>query len=699
LLDLILPAVTSLLLLSIATYLWLKESFRQNAIFITFLALLSLLEITSRLPFLYPQQYIQYEKAYLFPESFLPFLILFFSFTYGRPYLFSGLSLTRKLCLSATVLFPAVLVFIPVDSLSYIPSDVQTERILFLGKIGYLYYVGFLLCFIIALVNIEAVFSATYSSIRKKMKTEIVGIGSILAVFIFYFSQGILFRTISLNLLPARSCILILSVIMIAYSRILAGATSDSLNIKISRFVLYRSLALLFVGIYFIFIGVLGEGIKHMDINFGRVLMVVMSFMTGMLAIIIFLSERLRRRIKVSINKHFYAQKYEYRNQWLQLSKRLAMCRNLNDVNNVVITTFIDSFGFNSAALYLRQESENAFKLYLNYDMSGIPVEIKISNGLTAYFVDKNRVLNPKDGEYTPTDEETGFLTGSNVGLAIPFITNEVIEGILICSDQIAPEVFIYEDYDLMKILARHATLSIVNFRLSEELAETREMAAVAKVSSFIIHDLKNRAYSLSLLLENAEKHIDNPDFQEDMILTVKNTTMAMKNIIERLKGIREMNTLERRSVDLSFFAKEIVNEMDMIYPDANIVFIGEPIYATVDAEEIKKVIVNMILNAVDALDGKGLVSITTGVNGNMAFISISDNGCGMTDEFIITSLFKPFKSTKQSGLGIGVYQCKQIIEAHCGKIDVISEPAKGTTFTIYLPGQTSPMGDNTGLE
>ena len=676
------------MLLMLAAYLWVRGGFAPNVSLLVLLLGLGLIEITACLPLLLPQLFARYEKAILLPESFLPMLLLFFSFTYARPYLFHGLSILKKTALACTIAFPAVVIACPPDKLLYIPPDVLAERVLFLGTVGYWYYIGMLLCIIASLVNIETVFASTYGTDRKKAKIELVGIGGILAVLIFYFSQGILFRTINLNLLPARSGILIVAALLIGYSRFSAGASSAPLNVKVSRYILYRSLTLLFIGIYFIFVAALGEGLRHMDIRFGRVLQVVISFLAGMLAVCVFLSERLRRRIKVFINKHFYAQKYEYRGQWLQLTKRLTLCRNLNDVNNVVITTFIDSFGFNSAAIYLRQKNENTFKLFLNYDMPGVAGELNISNDLASYFVGKDRVLNPDDGEYTPSEDEARFLAASRVGLAIPFIASEVIEGILICGNQIAPEIFNYEDYDLMKILARHATLSIVNFRLSEELAEAREMAAVAKVSSFIIHDLKNHAYSLSLLLENAEKHIGNPEFQEDMILAVKNTTLAMKNIIDRLKGIHEMNTLERRSVDLSLIAKETAEGISRISPDADICFTGEPVYAMIDAEEIKKVIVNIILNAVDASDGKGHVSVATGANGNRAFIRIADSGCGMTNDFIVTSLFKPFKSTKKTGLGIGLYQCRQIIEAHCGNIDVISEPDKGTTFTVLLPWQ-----------
>ena len=105
------------------------------------------------------------------------------------------------------------------------------------------------------------------------------------------------------------------------------------------------------------------------------------------------------------------------------------------------------------------------------------------------------------------------------------------------------------------------------------------------------------------------------------------------------------------------------------------------------DPEEINKVLHNFLLNACEALGGKGRIKVMSSkANGHQVVFSVSDNGPGMSQEFMENSLFQPFKSAKGKGLGIGLYQCKTIIEAHNGRIEVESEPGKGSTFTVYLP-------------
>jgi len=79
-------------------------------------------------------------------------------------------------------------------------------------------------------------------------------------------------------------------------------------------------------------------------------------------------------------------------------------------------------------------------------------------------------------------------------------------------------------------------------------------------------------------------------------------------------------------------------------------------------------------------------VRIQTLRQNGWAVLAIADNGCGMSPEFLSRSLFRPFQTTKKSGLGIGMFQSKMIVEAHKGKIEVESQTGKGTTFRIYLP-------------
>ncbi len=104
------------------------------------------------------------------------------------------------------------------------------------------------------------------------------------------------------------------------------------------------------------------------------------------------------------------------------------------------------------------------------------------------------------------------------------------------------------------------------------------------------------------------------------------------------------------------------------------------------DPAQIQKVVTNLVINAKEAGTPKGEIRVETVRRNGWVILSVADNGCGMSPEFIQRSLFRPFQSTKKKGLGIGMFHSKMIVDAHRGRIEVESEKGKGTTFRVWLP-------------
>jgi signal transduction histidine kinase len=106
------------------------------------------------------------------------------------------------------------------------------------------------------------------------------------------------------------------------------------------------------------------------------------------------------------------------------------------------------------------------------------------------------------------------------------------------------------------------------------------------------------------------------------------------------------------------------------------------------DQEQIVKVVTNLVINATEAVSDGGEIRVETQQNNGWAVLTVADNGCGMTPEFLNRALFRPFQTTKKKGFGIGMFQSKMIVEAHGGRIEVESELRKGTIFRVLLPIQ-----------
>jgi putative PEP-CTERM system histidine kinase len=622
------------------------------------------------------------QRLILFLQSLLPIVLLFYALTYARQWSGRAISPVWKAVLGAAFIFPVIVLVFPTGSFLYSP-DLQADKMLFLGRIGYGFYLGIMFYCILSLVNLEATFSSALDHDRWKIKFESVGMIGILAVLIFYYSQGLLYRTINMNLVPVRSGIVTIGALLVGYSKLFRG---NDVRIVVSRLVLYRSLTLVATGCYLLFLGLIGEGMRYLGVNVSRDLSIFVAFTSGILLLIVVMSGQLRRKFKVLISKHFFRHKHDYRTEWLRFTERLALCKSRVETHDAILTTFRQTFGLQGASLYLFDRSSKTFSLEATQNLPGRTLDLAGTLPIISYFTEKDRVFSSFNNEYVPTREEAEFIEKSGARQIVPLMENNDIEGLIVLGAQLVKERFTYEDYNLMKTFARQAVLSLLNMRLSEELAETREIAAVAKISSFVVHDLKNLVSTLSLLLSNAEQYMGDPGFQEDMIETMRNTLGKMQGLMQRLRGMPKKLEMKREQTDIAFLVREIVEDVRRTKPRTEILHRGCSVDAAVDVEEMKKVVLNLLLNALDASGDTGTVSVTTGRNGRSLYVKVEDGGCGMTQEFMNDDLFKPFRSTKKRGLGIGLYQCKQIVEAHHGSIGVESASGKGAIFTVSLP-------------
>jgi hypothetical protein len=467
--------------------------------------------------------------------------------------------------------------------------------------------------------------------------------------------------------------------------------------VVVSRQVFHRSFTLLGAALYLLVLGLLGQGVKYFHLPMNELLLFSLALLGGAVFLVLLASGKVHGRVKVFIAKHFYEQKHDYRDAWLGFSDALASCRGLDDVQETIVATYTRAFDLRFAALYLRKEARGRYALACASGREGLPDSLESSPGLLGYFTRTGRVLNPGDGEYAATPEEVAFLRDAGAWLVVPLMAGARVEALAVLGGQLVPQRLIYEDYDLMKIIGRQAALSLSNFRLSEELAENRELAAVAKVSSFVAHDLKNLAYGFSLMLKNAEEHIAERDFQRDLIESIRGAVARVSGMIGRLKTVPQRHELLAEAADVSLLARETVAEMRKL--KAAISFREEcaSAEAGVDVRQMKDVLLNLLLNACDAAGPDGAVTVRTGRRNGAIFLAVEDSGPGMTRDFIESQLFRPFRTTKEKGLGIGLYQCKQIVEAHGGTIEVESRGGEGTVFTVVLPGGRPPPGHEGG--
>ncbi|MBT1071813.1 XrtA/PEP-CTERM system histidine kinase PrsK [Pelotalea chapellei] len=626
-----------------------------------------------------PSQMFFWKKMSIIFEALLTPALLWFSLTYARQENPRSISPMMRALLAISPLFAIFAFFFPLSAFVYAP-DLGTEKILFLNNAGFIFYLFILIYLITALVNLEITLLNTTLTARWKIKFEVLGAGAFLAVLIVYYSHGLLFRTINMQLAPARGMVLIISLTMMIYSRMVRG---NAVKVYVSRKIAYRSVVLLSVGLYLVILGLFGEGMQHLGDGFQRALLLTLALVCGLALFTLLLSETAKRRVRLFVDRNFYQNKYDYRNQWLQFTDRLAASPTGDDLLSSIIIGFCDTFGMRTGTLFTLNQEGDSYLSTVNMRAPLRGCSFPVTDSIVVQLAGSRQI---SDLRHIPSvgsnEEQKTFFKEHQACFLIPLYSHDKMDGFIMLGNPLNDrEHYSHEDFDLMITLAKQASSALINLRLSHQLASSREMAALGKVSAFVMHDLKNQTSAISLMLSNAREHITVPEFQNDLLVSMEQTVFKMNALIMRLKHLPEKNDLQKTSVDLL----QIAHETAALVKGTNLQVTGTRVIAEADREELQKVVLNLVLNAVEATNGTETITVEVGEN-ETAYLKVSDKGCGIPEDFMRTALFSPFVSTKKKGLGIGLYQSKQIIEAHGGTIQVVSKLHKGSEFTVWLP-------------
>lgn len=638
------------------------------------------LELFDLMSLLRPEALPAWRRPAMFAEALLPLTWLGFSLTFARDLDRKSITPLQAASVLLALVLPGAALVYSVEAFYFSP-DFSVEHLLFLSRPAFVFYIGLVLVLILPLVNLEATLAATSHGLRWKVKLTLIGAGLVLAGLLFYFSQGLLYRTINMQLVPVRSAALLLGAALIGYS--LARRGGD-VRIRLSREMAFRSVVLLAVGAYLLGLGLLGEGLKHFGPDFPRALLAVIALLAGAGLAVVLLSESVKRKVRAFLIKHFYENKYDYRQEWQRFTERLSRARTREGLHTAVLGGFCDTFGMGRAALFLRDFESNALTCRSFLEMDRPETAFRLDHPLFAPMREQGWVLNLKQASCPAGDaDHEEFFARNNIVLMAPLIIGDDLDGFIALGNPMdKQESYGFEDFDLIKAMARQVALALLNFRLADQLAQAREMEALGKVSAFVAHDLKNHVYTLSLMLDNAEVHMRDPEFQQDMLQSLGNTVNRMKVLISRLKALPGTISLNTRLVDLRDLAEEAVRFVNT----APIPVAGAGVLVEADPEELRKVLLNLLLNALEATNNKGPVAVSVDSGPGEAGITVQDKGCGMDPEFLREGLFTPFRTTKPGGLGIGLYQSRQIVAAHGGRIDVHSQKGEGASFTVRLP-------------
>ena len=467
------------------------------------------------------------------------------------------------------------------------------------------------------------------------------------------------------------------------------------IDIFISRDVVLHSSLLLVAGGYLFVMAVIGYVINYMGGNWGATVQIILVVLSFALLATVLLSNAFRTKIKVFITKHFFANQFDYRVEWVKLTKWLTKAGNSSaDVHYAGLTGLLNAIQYDSGLLYKitkdGYEPIAAAAPRQNSKWAGeIISELVEYSGKNGWIID-TEAYSVKPFDYQGLKLNREALKEWGYQLFVPLLKDGGLWGFAVLASSEERKVSLnWEVKDYLKAVSEQVGTFIQHHEAAQVVAENAQFAAFNRMSAFVLHDLKNVLAQVDLILANAQQHKHNPEFINDTFETLEHTKSRMEKMLKQLTDKKAVE----EGVNSNFLLSEIIDNVvekrcSSILPIPKVHFVSEK-SVDLDKEKVGNVLFHLISNAQQATPETGHVDIVITVDADAQFqlVLIEDTGVGMEQTFVDERLFKPFDTTKgNAGMGIGAYDAKTYIESIGGKLTVQSEVGKGSCFTLYFP-------------
>lgn len=593
--------------------------------------------------------------------------------------------LRKKKWVFIAIIVIAVALAVGVMTAPSLPEDHSDsgEPVTPLGTLGYVSALYMLAVGVASLASLEQTLRGAEESVRWEIKFLLLGIALSFGAIIYVSSQVLLYTardaylsSQSLGIFPVIflvSCVLIFQ----AWRR-----SSGRSRVVVSQGAIYSSITLLSAGLYLIVSSLLARWISQFG-SFGLPAGAAVFLLSLLVLCAVLLGTEFRHRARKWIRRNLFAGRYDYRQFWIEATERIRSI-DTGEVACASLAELIDSaLGSMDIGVWLRAANENNLRLAAvrgaisDVSFSEIPISKKIQ-GLTEPTLVSE--LEQQEDLGLPPD----FLNRTKASLLVPLISSGRVVGLLTVGADRSGAPFDREAREFVRVLAVHAANELHKLELLSHLVEAKEAAAFRNFSVFLLHDLKNFSSTLSLIGKNAARHRGNPDFQHDALQSVSDISEKMKRLCNSLRSFSSSLASNKKLDDITDIVRRTADGLETSLSSRLQLDLDEIPPLLIDGEEIVRVIQNLLINAHEACH-EGTIRLSAKCQGNFAVVSVCDTGKGIPREFM-DRLFQPFQTTKADGLGIGLFHCRKIIEAHDGTIHVESTEGKGTSIRFRLP-------------
>ncbi len=539
---------------------------------------------------------------------------------------------------------------------------------------------------VLGFLTVEQIVRNSTPEQKRVLKPFLWTIAAIFGYDLFVFADAVLVKSIDANLWTARGAFAALAVPVLLIS---AKRHPDwTRTLFISREVVFYSTTLTGVGLYLIAMALAGVVIRQEGGEWGGI--VQLGFFVAALVVLglVLSSARLRAAGRRFITTHFYRHQYEYRDEWLGLIRTLSVSDRELPLDQRSIKALADIADSPGGQIWL-EKGAGRFEPFASWQAAFPTTEYARDSALPQFLREQGWVLDSAEHDRDPERYNHAFRDQPEQlppeSVIVPLFHQNELLGIVRLIRPERMRQLNYEDHDLLKTAGRQVAAFLAHDLAMEQLAQTRQFEAYNKLSAFVMHDLKNLLSQQALLVENAKKHQHRPEFVADMIKTVDHGVQRMRRLLRQLE--RDASGTQEQRVELNALVQDAVAvcaRNGKVVPS----FSGHrPTWVHAQPDRLASVIGHVIANAQEATQPGDSIDVSIAEHEGRALIEVRDSGVGMSEEFIRRRLFKPFDTTKgASGMGIGVYQAREVVRSLGGDMTVKSNVGAGTTVSISLP-------------
>jgi putative PEP-CTERM system histidine kinase len=459
----------------------------------------------------------------------------------------------------------------------------------------------------------------------------------------------------------------------------------------VSRQVTFYTASLIGAGSYMIAMATIAFLIRSAGGEWGPHLQVLFLLLAVLLLVVVLFSGSIRARFKVFIVKHFYRHKYDYRQEWLRLTASLGRSDDFRQLLASALSGVARIVESECAALWLTRDGVKYERVEsIGRDSIGDSVYGR-EHPIVTFLTSQGWVID--SAEYARDPDLYGTAFGAvdegklpNDSITVPLDCQGTLQGFVVLLRPPHTKALNFEDHDILKTAGRQVAVVLAQALAQEQLAETRQFEAVNKLTTFLMHDLKNLIAQQELVVGNAQRFRHRPEFVDDAIATVKSGVERMRRVLEQLQRTARSEATGSR-VDVSKVLMEVRSHCADRQPVPTMSVPTSAVWVNIERDKLASVLTHLIRNAQDATPANGRIEVTLERAAEDLLISVTDSGRGMDYAFIRDRLFRPFDTTKGAGgMGIGAYQVRHVVRSAGGDVDVQSELGVGTTFRVRLP-------------